>query len=98
MLKSQVLTQLREIVSIAIKAQKGHLWYLTEKLVPFALGSNQLAPDAKDILACKLFCLFHVIRNLEFNPLKPSALFYQQAFLSTFLAISSRFKRVLTCF
>ena len=48
MLESQVLTQLREIVSIAIEALKGHLLYLIEELVPFALGSNQLAPVAEE--------------------------------------------------
>ena len=79
MLKSQVLTQLREIVSIAIKAQNGYL-HLTEELVPFALGSNQLAPDAKDILACKLFCLCHINKNLVFNSQKPA--------LSTILPIA----------
>ena len=44
MMESQVLTQLWKLKH-RITALNGHLWYLTEEPIPFALGFNQLAPE-----------------------------------------------------
>jgi len=72
MLECQTMPVLGDISARAIQALNRHLWYLTEELIPFALCSQQLAPEVKEVMARKLFQLYRENQHAMFPSQKPA--------------------------
>ena len=70
MLECQAKPKLSIIFERMTPAINRHLWYLTEKLLQFALCSTQLAHEEK-VLAHKLFNLCLKNQHMVFEPQKP---------------------------